>query len=193
MDSSTTDLLRRSRSNDTEAFGLLVDRHKDLVVNYLARMTGSRDRAEEIAQETFVRFYQTLDRYRDEGTLTAYLLRIATNLVRSEERRKKRWRSLRPVLTAGAISPFTRVVAGSPANDQEEELLASEEQQQVTRALASLDLLYRAPLVLREIEGCSYQEIAETLDCQEGTVKSRLHRGRQLLKERLAPYWNGGD
>lgn len=193
MDPSTTDLLQRSRSNDQEAFGLLVDRHKGLVVNYLTRLTGSRDRAEEIAQETFVRLYQKLDVYRHEGALSAFLLRIATNLVRSEERRKKRWRNLRPVLVASEFLPFSRVVDSSRQGDQEGMLLASEEQRMVARALASLDLLYRAPLVLREIEGCSYQEIAEALDCQEGTVKSRLHRGRQLLKERLAPYWNGGN
>ena len=73
----------------------MVDRHKDLVVNYLARLVGCRDRAEDYAQETFVRLYQNLDRYRDEGNLVAYLLRIATNLVRRDERPKAALRSAR--------------------------------------------------------------------------------------------------
>ncbi len=180
-------LLTRSRERDAEAFGQLVDRHKDQIVNYLARLTGCRDRAEDIAQETFVRFYKQIHHYREEGTLSAYLFRIATNLVRSEERRKRRWQMLQPILSYGGFASN----GNQPASPQAE-ALASEEHRQVTGALASLDVLYRAPLVLREIEGLSYQQIATTLDCSEGTVKSRLHRGRQMLKERLAPYWNGG-
>ncbi len=178
------DLLTRSRERDADAFAQLVDRHKDQIVNYLARLTGCRDRAEDIAQETFVRFYKQIHHYREEGTLSAYLFRIATNLVRSEERRKRRWQMLQPVLSYGS----TNGAGPSPQADA----LASEEHRQVTRALAALDVLYRAPLVLREIEGLSYHEIAVTLGCSEGTVKSRLHRGRQLLKQRLTPYWKGG-
>ena len=182
------DLLTRSRARDADAFAELVDRYKDQMVNYLARMTGCRERAEDIAQETFVRFYKQIHHYRDEGTLAAYLFRIATNLVRSEERRKRRWQLLQPILS------YSGFAAGdaSPASPQTE-ALASEEHRQVTEALASLDVLYRAPLVLREIEGFSYQQIATALNCNEGTVKSRLHRGRQLLKEQLTPYWNGGQ
>ncbi len=182
------ELLTRSRARDADAFAQLVDRHKDQMVNYLARLTGCRDRAEDIAQETFVRFYKQIHHYREEGTLSAYLFRIATNLVRSEERRKRRWQMLQPILSYGG---FASNGAG-PASPQAD-ALASEEHRQVTRALASLDVLYRAPLVLREIEGLSYQEIATSLGCSEGTVKSRLHRGRQLLKQRLTPYWKRGS
>ncbi len=181
------DLQARSKARDTDAFARVVDRHKDRMVNYLTRLTGCRDRAEDLAQETFVRFYKQIHHYREEGTLSAYLFRIATNLVRSEERRKRRWRLLEPLLPEGA---FAR--GGEAPASPQADALASEEHRQVTRALASLDVIYRAPLVLREIEGLSYQQIATALGCREGTVKSRLHRGRQLLKETLAPYWNGG-
>ena len=184
MEVTEAHLIERSRAQDTEAFGVLVDRHKDLLVNYLTRLTGSRDRAEDLAQETFVRFYQTLDRYREEGQLSAYLLRIGTNLVRSEERRRKRWRGLLPVFKASSNGH-------RPGAGPHVEAMAREEQRQVNQALSRLDTVYRAPLVLREIEGLSYQEIASVLECHEGTVKSRLHRGRQLLKEELTPYWNG--
>lgn len=179
------DLLARCRTQDAEAFAQLVDRHKDHMVNYLARLTGCRDRAEDFAQETFVRFFQKLDEYQEEGALTAYLFRIATNLVRSDERRRRRWALLRPLLSTNGHQP--------PAASPQASLLAAEEQRQVARALAALDLLYRVPLVLREIEGRSYLEIAAIVGCSEGTVKSRLHRGRQLLKQKLAPYWNGGS
>ena len=191
MELSDAELMERSRARDPEAFACLVDRHKDLMVNYLARLTGCRDRAEDFAQEAFVRFYQQLDRYREEGALPAYLLRIATNLVRSDARRKRRWRLLQPVLSYAGVTGGSSN-GGRPEPGPQAEALAREEHRQVTRALASLDLLYRAPLVMREIEELSYRQIAEALGCSEGTVKSRLHRGRQLLKRKLAPYWNGG-
>lgn len=183
MEPTDGELLERSRQRDCEAFGQLVDRYKHSMVNYLARLTGCRDRAEDVAQETFVRFFQGLDRYRDQGHLTAYLFRIATNLVRSEERRKRRWQIILP-----RFSPGREWASGKGPQD---DALANEAERQVTRALAAIELIYRVPLVLREIEGCSYLEIADVLGVSEGTVKSRLHRGRHLLKEALAPYWNG--
>lgn len=187
---SEAELVERSRGHDPEAFTALVERYKDRMVNYLARLTGCRDRAEDFAQETFVRLYQQLDHYREEGALTAYLFRIATNLVRSDERRKQRWRLLKPLLDYSRRLEASNG-SGSVAGPQAA-ALAREEHREVTRAIASLDLIYRAPLVLREIEGLSYLEIAAAMGCSEGTVKSRLFRGRQLLKEKLAPYWNGG-
>ena len=190
MEPTDRELLERSRDRDAEAFGELVDRHKNAMVNYLCRLTGCRERAEDYAQETFVRFYQGLDRYREQGNLTAYLFRIATNLVRSDERRKKRWQLLQPFLfSANGRGGQLPSENGSRQDSPQESLLASEERRQVTRALADLDLTYQVPLVLREIEGHSYQEIAEVLGVSEGTVKSRLHRGRHLLKEKLTPYW----
>ena len=181
-----------SLSLDPEAFTAIVERHKDQIVNYLTRLTGERDRAEDVAQETFVRFYQNRHRYREDGNLTAYLFRIATNLVRSEERRKRRWRLLEPVFSKGGTSSDGIHSVDQPATrDPQGRLLASEEQRQVTRAIAELELGFRVPLVLREIEGLSYREIADVLDLNEGTVKSRLFRARDLLKTKLKPFWKG--
>lgn len=175
---------------DREHFGRVVDDYKDRLVTYVTRLTGDRDRAEDVAQETFVRAYRNRSRYRDDGTLAAYLYRIATNLVRDGARRRKRWARLRPLLggqgDADVVEPAPR-----PAPDPERCLEADEVRRQVTRAIASLDLRFRAPLVLREIEELSYREIAEVLDCREGTVKSRLHTARAQLKEKLTPYWTG--
>ncbi|MCG8454758.1 MAG: sigma-70 family RNA polymerase sigma factor [Holophagales bacterium] len=175
-----------------DSFARMVERHKDPIVNYLTRMLGHRDRAEDVAQETFVRFYQHRHRYREEGHLAAYLYRIATNLVRSQERRRKRWRLLQPVLTGDGRSPDSLGDSQSPAaTTPQGRILASEEQREVTAAIGRLNVLYRAPLVLREIEGLSYREIARILKLSEGTVKSRLHRARELLRQELAPYWKG--
>ncbi|MEM1182329.1 MAG: sigma-70 family RNA polymerase sigma factor [Acidobacteriota bacterium] len=177
---------------DEDAFARAVDRYKDRIVNYLTRLTGRRERAEDVAQEAFIRFYQNRHRYREEGTLQAYLFRIATNLVRSEERRKKRWRLLEPIFSRGGSSPDGVHCAENPHEQGPHgRAVASEEQRQVTAAIAQLDLHYRAPLVLREIEGLSYHEIADVLGLSEGTVKSRLHRAREQLKTLLEPYWKG--
>lgn len=174
--------MARVRSGDREAFSDLVDRHKDAVVNYLTRLTGNRDRAEDLAQETFLRLFRSAGSYSEQGLLRGYLFRIATNLVRSEERREKRLRLLMPFL---GRPEHAEPVAPSG-------LLRRELHREVSAAVADLPLRFRVPLVLHEIEGWAYADIAQALGCREGTVKSRIHRGRQHLKERLAPYWQGG-
>lgn len=176
------ELMSLVRSGDREAFACLVDRHKDAVVRYLARLTGSRDRAEDLAQETFLRLFRSADGYAEQGFLRAYLYRIATNLVRSEERRENRWRLLLPfVPLRGHDEP------AAPSG-----LLRRELHREVSSALAALPMRFRVPLVLHEIEGWAYADIARELGCREGTVKSRIHRGRQQLKQKLEPYWIGG-
>jgi RNA polymerase sigma-70 factor (ECF subfamily) len=179
---SDAELMARAREGDCAAFAELVDRHKDAVVSYLARLAGDRDRAEDLAQETFLRLFRSAGDYTEQGYLRAYLYRIATNLVRTEERRQRRQRLLAPF--------FPRDEHAEPAAASG--LLRQELHREVAAALARLPLRYRVPLVLHEIEGWSYVEIAEEIGCREGTVKSRVHRGRRQLKARLEPYWNGG-
>jgi RNA polymerase sigma-70 factor (ECF subfamily) len=182
---SNAELMARTRDGDQEAFTLIVDRFKDRVVNYLCRLTGDRDRAEDTAQETFLRLYRTAAGYREQGQLTAFIFRIATNLARSEERRNRRWRIFRATVPAPVNGN------GGPASPQAR-LLQQEAAQQLGAAIQELPLKFRAPLMLREIEGLSYQAIAATTGCREGTVKSRINRGRRQLRERLEPYWIGG-
>ena len=180
---SDAELMARVREGDRDAFADLVDRHKDAVVNYLARLTGDRDRAEDLGQETFLRLFRSARGYAEQGYLRAYIYRIATNLVRSEGRREKRLRLLMPFLPRNGDHQPEAATPG---------LLRQELHRQVSTAVASLPLRYRVPLVLHEIEGWSYVDIAQELGCREGTVKSRIHRGRQHLKAKLEPYWKGG-
>ena len=176
------ELMARVRGGDREAFADLVDRHKDAVAGYLTRLTGDRDRADDLGQETFLRLFRSAGDYTEQGYLRAYLYRIATNLVRSEERRERRLRLLTPF--------FPRDGHAEPAAHSG--MLRQELHRQVAAAVAKLPLRYRVPLVLHEIEGWSYLDIAEEIGCREGTVKSRVHRGRQQLKAKLEPYWIGG-
>jgi len=183
-DLSDAELMIRIQNRDRVAFAELVDRHKDGLVNYLHRLTGSRERAEENAQEAFLRLYQSASRYNEQGHLVAYLYRIATNLVRSEERKEARWR----FFTAAWSSNGHR-----PPPTPQAQLLQEEVKEKVSTAWGELPSTYRAPLVLRDIEGWSYQEIAEALGCCEGTVKSRINRGRGRLRQMLEPFWSRGE
>jgi RNA polymerase sigma-70 factor, ECF subfamily len=184
---SDSDLITHARAGDTAGLRMLIDRHKDPMVNYLTRMTGSRVRAEELAQESFVRLYTSPPRVDNGASLGPWLYRVATNLLRSDERRGRAARRLRWLLRQREPAPGGAEGSG----DQERRLLADEAQRQTQAALAALPLAFRAPLVLREIQGLSYEEIAVALGSPLGTVRSRINRGRALLRERLASYWQG--
>src|SRR5712692_239019 len=177
-------LIKRIREGDEDAFAIFVDRHKDSLVNYLTHLTRSRERAEEVAQDAFVRFYRNASKCRDQERLTPYLFRIATNLVVTQIRRDRRWKSLLPRLIA--LQPRSAPPADRP-------LLTEEIQRKVTEALEQLPLKFRAPLVLFEIEEWSYDEISRAIGCRVGTVKSRISRARALMRVQLESWWIGGN
>jgi RNA polymerase sigma-70 factor (ECF subfamily) len=186
MDLSDGQLMERVQAGDPHAFGEVVDRHKNGLVNYLSRLTGSRDRAEDLAQETFLRLLQARSRYQERGQLAAYIYRIATNLLRTEERRRRTWDFLQTRLFHWEIRRSREPPPG-PTN-----LLVEELRLELQRCLQDLPLSFRAPLILREIEGWSYARIAQALGSREGTIKSRIHRAKSRLRQAMAPYWNGG-
>lgn len=180
-----SELFERARAGNRSAFGDLVERHKDGLVNYLARLCGNLEQAEDLAQEAFLRLYERGGSYREEGKLQAYLYRIGTNLFRSQKRREQRWRRL------GVL--FFHSNGHYPHADavQQSRVLQDELGRHLASALLQIPLRYRTPIVLAYVEGWSHREIALLMRCQEGTVKSRIHRGRRLLQERLEEYRNG--
>ncbi len=174
--------MTQARFGDEGAFAELVNRHKDMVVNYLTRLTGGRCDAEDLAQDTFLRLFTATKSYRSEGKFKGYLLRIATNTALSHTRKLKRQRIL-----MGLISAEPPPVVKTP----QYRLLDGEAQRVLAEAIEGLPWRFRVPLVLREIEEMSYEAIAEVLDCSQGTVKSRISRGRGRLKRTLVPYLDG--
>jgi RNA polymerase sigma-70 factor (ECF subfamily) len=194
---TTVDLDARAmalcRAGDWEEFGLLVERHRDPLVRYLARLVGDRDRGEEIAQEAFVRLWLARRRYREEGRFEAYLYSIGTRLARSSERRRRvRLRAL----FAGRLGPFGwQSRGGERAAFEEaeasERLLREEAESELARAIAELPLAFRAPLVLAALEERPIDEIAGLLGLPAATVKTRLFRARERLRVRLQSYWKG--
>jgi RNA polymerase sigma-70 factor (ECF subfamily) len=183
-------LLQATRAGDEAAFAELVSRYRNQITSYIYRMLNDYDSAVDMAQETFVRVYQAADRYQTTYAFSTYIYRIATNLAISELRKRKRRRLV-------SLTGFFQKTEGDEAREfdpadavplQDVALVETERRAAVTRAISTLPEKYRAPLVLRDVEGKSYDEIARILETSEGTVKSRISRARGFLRDKLSAY-----
>ena len=185
-------LLEATREGDEAAFAELVRRYRNQITNYVYRMTNDYDTAVDLAQETFLRVYRAADRYQTTYAFSTYIYRIATNLAISELRRSKRRRlvSLTGFFQGreGAHEEPAELDPRDSCPLQDASLVEDERRGAVARAIATLPEKYRAPLVLRDVEGRSYDEIAGILRMSEGTVKSRINRARSFLREKLSAY-----
>jgi len=183
-------LLERTRTGDELAFQEIVRRYRNPITNYVYRMIDDYDRAVDLSQETFVRVYMSVDRYQATYSFSTYIYRIAHNLAITELRQRKR-RRLIPLPTFFSDKESEEIEVELPDHRQvqaDSALIADERRAAVTRAIASLPEKYRAPLVLCDLEEKSYEEIASVLGVPTGTVKSRINRARNLLKEKLRDF-----
>jgi RNA polymerase sigma-70 factor (ECF subfamily) len=187
-----TALVQRAKANDRAAFNEIVLRYKDKVYNYIYRMVRNATDAEDLTQETFVRAYLSLHSFQSRASLNTWLFRIATNLCIDHSRRAKR--------TQGLVTSL------SPDNEEEEEglqrdipdatfdpqrlLLNKELGEKLEKALQELPEKLRMVVLLYDVEGLSYEEIAAIAGCPLGTVKSRLFNARAVLRRKLEPYLN---
>ena len=184
-------LLDATREGDEAAFAELVRRYRNQITNYIYRITNDYDVSIDLAQETFIRVFRAADRYQSSHAFSTYIYRIATNLAISELRRRKR----RQMVSLTGFFQRRDQEGESCELDlpdtcplQDTTLVEDERRRAVGRAIATLPDKYRAPLVLRDIEGRSYEEIARILDMSEGTVKSRINRARSFLRDKLEAY-----
>ena len=190
-DGKTSDheLVEAAKNGDESAFGEIMARYRSPITNYLYRFLNDYEEAVDLAQETFVRVYFALDRYHTNFAFSTYIYRIATNLAISELRRRKRRRLLS--LTGLFQGDDGENVEFQPRDDRalpDAEMLDDEKGRTIAKAIAALPEKYRIPVVLRDVEGRSYDEIAEIMGLGLGTTKSRISRGRALLKEKLQHY-----
>ncbi len=186
---SDHELIDKTKGGDEAAFGEIMDRYRNPLTNYLYRFLNDYEEAVDLVQETFVRVYFALDRYHTQFAFSTYIYRIATNLAISELRRRKRRRLLS--LTGLFQTEDDSTVEFQPADTRilaDEELVDEERDKTIARAIAALPEKYRVPVILRDIEGKSYDEVAEIMQLGLGTTKSRISRGRGLLKEKLEHY-----
>lgn len=187
MDDGVSDreLLERSRAGDERAFRRLVERYEVAVASVVTAMLGPGDEAEDVGQETFIRFYRSMDSFRGEATLKTYLTRIAINLSRNARKRVRRQAARFPSRDDLESLAEDRSLAGSQGV---EELERRERERRVRRAIDRLDGKHRAVVVLRMIEGYSTKETAGILEVPQGTVLSRLSRAIRKLEADLEPY-----
>lgn len=172
-------LIEATLAGDREAFGLLVERHQDRLYNALYRFLGSAEDARDVAQDTFLQAMTRLRSFRGDSAFYTWLYRIGFNLAMSHRRRAKPMASIDRLHQAVGAEPSDN--GASP----ESPILAAERIEMVQSAINRLPDDQRQVVVLREIEECSYEQIAEILDVPLGTVRSRLFRARLLLKEYL--------
>jgi RNA polymerase sigma-70 factor (ECF subfamily) len=175
-------LVARARAGDNEAFGTLVRKYQGWVFTLAYRMLGDRADAEEMAQETFLRVYRALGRFKGAAKFSTWLYRIATNqcLNHAESRRRR----IRPETHPGYL--IAHVSDPNPGPDHVVE--RADARRLVQQALLHVTPEHRAILILREVQGLAYEEIGELLGLEPGTVRSRLHRARLELRDRLKPY-----
>lgn len=186
-------LVEACRAGRKDAFGELVERHQDRAFSLAYRLTGNRDDAAEAVQEAFLKAFSKLDSFRSDAAFYTWFFRIVVNVVRS----RQRFRAVRPTeysLNGASAedgsehareSAVSRVVGREP--DPSDEADRIERKALVEQTLVRMDPEQRMIIVLRDIEGRDYADIAVLLECPRGTVKSRLHRARMALKALLAP------
>lgn len=178
-------LVERAKRGDVAAFEQLIAQYEKKVYNLAYRLTGNHEDASDVAQEAFIRVYNSLPEFRGDSSFATWLYRIVNNVGMDELRKRKRQRvtSLDDTVTV-EDGEMTRQLADH-ADGPEQALERVETQRAVQESISALDEEYRMVVVMCDLQGYSYNEIAETLGINLGTVKSRLHRARQALKEKF--------
>jgi RNA polymerase sigma-70 factor, ECF subfamily len=169
-------LIKRFIDGEESIFNLIVRRHKDKVRNIIYLTLGANDAVDDIAQEVFITVYKNLNQFKFKSQFTTWLYRITINKCKDHLRKMKIRKIFSPIKESDKE-------AGYSISVEESDTAAL-----VQSAINKLPDKLRVPLLLKDIEGFSYQEIAETVQCEIGTVKSRIFRAREGLRDILKPY-----
>jgi RNA polymerase sigma-70 factor (ECF subfamily) len=186
---SDSELVERYLAGDTRRFRELVERYEDRMVNFIQRSIGDRDRAQDLAQEVFIRVYRHLKRFDQEKKFSTWIYTIASNLAKNELRNRAR----NPIVLFQTLTSSWdddhRPLQFEDSSMRPDDLYRKRRLQElVEQAADQLPLHHREVFVLREIEGKSYEEIAEITGTQLGTVKSRLNRARNRFAQIIEPW-----
>lgn len=179
------ELVRRAQSGQPRAFDLLVIRHQSKVVQLVSRFVGEAD-AQDVAQEAFIKAYRALPNFKGDSAFYTWLYRIAINTAKNQLVSRKR-RPQAQDIDAQDAELYGHTEHMSDIDTPEAHLLTGEIQDAVVAAIEQLPPDLRQAITLRELEGLSYEEIAEAMDCPIGTVRSRIFRARAVVDEVLAP------
>lgn len=174
-------LVARARAGDERAFRALLEKYERAVFSICLRMVRNRDEATDLAQESFIKVFASLDRYNPDYAFSSWLFKITSNLCIDNLRKRRITTFAMDEPVESDKGEFTRqYVSPDPAPD--ETLSRNEKMQKLEKGIAALPEHYRIMLVLRHQEDLSYEEIAESLAIPLGTVKARIHRAREMLK-----------
>jgi RNA polymerase sigma-70 factor (ECF subfamily) len=168
-------IIKKFNDGDQAAFQILVKRHKEKVRNIVYLTMSNSSLVDDIAQEVFITVYRKLKNFRFESQFTTWLYRITVNKCKDQLRKKNVRRIFMPLQESEEVSHSLTSVEDKDVSKV------------VMEAVSKLPIKLRIPLMLKDIEGFSYQEIAESLECEMGTVKSRIFRARERLKTILQP------
>ena len=176
------EIVNAVREGNLDAYEELVKRHESRVAATVIGMLGNCPEADDVGQETFIRFFQNIKKFRGESSVGTYLTRIAINLSLNELKRRKRRRNR---FSEKSSDQLTDVMDNQNTN------LYNDEKETVQQAIQKLEPKFRSVVVLRLIEGYSTKEAAEILKVPVGTILSRLTRAQMKLREMLSPYYGG--
>ena len=183
------ELIERIKTGETHAYGILVRKYQDRIFNTCWRICGHMEDARDLTQDAFLKAFQRIHSFRHESAFPTWLFRIAVNLAISHKRSEQRHRTFSLDQNVNVphtqADELTRRGGQFTQEDPAESVAKTELQQCILAAMDTLDDEHRAVVVLRDIEGFSYDEISGILDIPTGTVKSRLHRARVTLREAL--------
>ena len=184
-----SEIIRRFKEGEVDLFPQLIDRHHRKAYQIAFGILRQHHDAEEVVQDSFVKIYKVLDNFRGDSQFTTWMFRIVTNYAKNRYRWNKRRGSQQNVSIDAPVDgadteSLVRQIPGNEMNP-EKGVAFSELKKGVYKHLDEISPLYREVLILRNIEGYSYEDIASVLDCKIGTVKSRIARGREELRKRL--------
>lgn len=187
------DLIAAVGQKDYRAFEEIVRRYKNRLINFIFQIIGDREASEDLTQEAFVRVYRHAHRFREGATFSTWVYTIASNLAKNELRNRAR----RPYFSWGQGNKrdddddFDPLMLMGDESQRPDKVNEDQELREVLlKAVASLNQKYKTIFTLRDLQGLSYDEIAEILQIPMGTVKSRVNRARLALKEAMQPYFD---
>lgn len=185
MERSDRELVRESRHGDKEAFRELVERHQRKIVAVAVGMVNNREDALELAQETFVKAYENLEKFKGESSFYTWLYRIVVNLAIDHRRRSRRQGTVALADRPGGGEDLEFDLPAQRLSDPYQQASSHEIGSRLRDAIEELTPDHRAVILLREVEGLSYEDISRVMQCSKGTVMSRLHYARKKLQDKL--------
>lgn len=178
-------LVKRSKSGDVEAFEQLIFDYQKKAYNIALRIMGNQEDAKDMCQEAFIRIFKSIEGFKEQSSFSTWMYRIITNVCLDEIRKKKKNDAVSMDNTFETQEGELHFELSSDEDTPEEAYIRAEKKQAILKAINELNEEYKTAIVLRDVQGFSYEEIAGILCCSIGTVKSRINRGRNILKDKL--------